>query len=80
MTTQPYAYPLAQTTNINNISTNYTNQISVNQQPMNQKHRFSSGTAKKGGKKFVGGAGRMSDNPMANSSNLSMVLVMSNLV
>ena len=61
--------------NINNISANYLNQISVNQHLSGVKPRLSGGTGKKI-KKGSGGA----SNPMTNSSNLSMVLVMNNMV
>jgi hypothetical protein len=62
--------------NINNISANYLNQISVNQHLSGAKPRLSGGTGKKIKKSANGG----SNNPMANSSNLSMVLVMNNMV
>lgn len=62
--------------NINNISANYLNQISVNQHLSAAKPRLSGGTGKKI-KKNTNGIGT---NPMANSSNLSMVLVMNNMV
>lgn len=62
--------------NINNISANYLNQISVNQHLSGSKPRFSGGTGKKI-KKSINNGGQ---NPMTNSSNLSMVLVMNNMV
>lgn len=62
--------------NISNISANYLNQISVNQHLSGAKPRMSGGTGKKAVKKTNNGA----PNPMANSSNLSMVLVMNNMV
>ena len=62
--------------NISNISANYLNQISVNQHLSGAKPRMSGGTGKKA-KKTNNAAG---NNPMANSSNLSMVLVMNNMV
>ena len=61
--------------NINNISANYLNQISVNQHLSGAKPRFSGGTGKKIKKSVNNG-----QNPMTNSSNLSMVLVMNNMV
>ena len=63
--------------NINNIHANYLNQISVNQHLSTVKPRLSGGTSKKVPKKNAGSVG---GNPMANSSNLSMVLVMNNMV
>ena len=62
--------------NINNINANYLNQISVNQHLSQVNPRLSGGTGKKL-KKSVNNGGQ---NPMANSSNLSMVLVMNNMV
>ena len=63
--------------NINNISANYLNQISVNQHLSGAKPRLSGGTGKKAKKTNNGAVG---NNPMVNTSNLSMVLVMNNMV
>ena len=64
--------------NINNISANYLNQISVNQHLSAAKPRLSGGTGKKLKKSVNLNQG--GQNPMATSSNLSMVLVMNNMV
>ena len=63
---------------MNNISTNYLNQISVNQHLSAVKPRLSGGGTGKKIKKNISNSSNA--NPMANSSNLSMVLVMNNMV
>lgn len=65
--------PYEQHANINNISTSYVNQISVSQPVSGFKPRFSGGTSKKLKK-------NQRQDAMSNPSNLSMVVVMNNLV